>query len=833
MFSDPFSTELECLSAIANFLLKNRDETYSLWTESLEKIVPERYVFSLWASGDITLSLVELADHLMHSCDGSEALGEVEGVLLGEIKHAVAKTVTALFEIDVTHIQKYKRTQSSRDCRSLLRETNIWEIHNTLAELVREAMGYFGFPRSYSPPSQAAMMGSWGAANIIASCAVYTIIARARDLEIVDDSKMINDWLSGYCDHLSRPELGVLRQALHQLDSKYGVEQSKKVDLSLYWNDLHTTYENCMYPEVVSPLLGFQPFPRPNENDIDIRDTLSKLITTHFPRGSFLIDPRGFGGWTSVPFQTGAGIDPVATLSALEVLASISSKTQLDKTTQDSLLGAIQMSLLFLENDVRNTLDGADNWLDKARACPNLSERWQLGLLCRSVMAYVRIFQCLSSSTCAVKELNGELAEQALEVVNKLKETMYTALLVKVFKLEVEVRSPPYEAVPVALVSGNELSHWPGLDTGYVALALIRGWGDYKWEEATKHYAELISLKDRIRPVDWEKDGTLPLPPVLHATINMVKQQIVGPHNEVIVREHLIKKGLPSDGKPIKGAFLANISVVPGREYNPTIYLWATAHALSALVEWRRLGDQKHRDVESIRTNFAHLTQKTKIESARLRIVALASNGMPKWFGYGVVGICMFSYAVFLSINYSSTCFDQKLLSGQPELRHIIFSFIFLPLPCFWFTWLGIVVTSRFNHLLSEGLTGAVSVKSMDNKVKIWRTIIVGMWPFLCSIAIMILGVGSRDFVWFIDLINSYPNLIYTFIVIFILIVFPWDETKIGKGVISYIFQFENLVGIVNDIRRSWKICWKLSGILPNQGKDWIDIETNIKEMDE
>lgn len=259
----------------------------------------------------------------------------------------------------------------------------------------------------------------------------------------------------------------------------------------------------------------------------------------------------------------------------------------------------------------------------------------------------------------------------------------------------VEVRSPPYEAVPVALVSGNEISHWPGVDTGLVAVALLKGWEVYDWRQAINSFEVLRDVHHRICPPCFYPDGIPPrILPLFCTVMSLLKQQVVSHHNKDAVNKRFVFRGRPNsdNGDSLLGAFLANTGLAPGREFNPTVYLWATAHALSALVNWRQCVDDETtwaaKELDCIKEDHRN-------EMMPFRI--FAPFGKRETLLWPTIGVVSVSLVTSLLVVLHSVLLSGSLgLSAgyHALLYHTLLVVVSLP-PVVWYLWLLQVLRNR------------------------------------------------------------------------------------------------------------------------------------------
>ena len=195
--------------------------------------------------------------------------------------------------------------------------------------------------------------------------------------------------------------------------------------------------------------------------------------------------------------------------------------------------------------------------------------RQPLGNAARFVLQLVSIRDQLVAEYCTYPGTAGLIPR-----IDKMITPLYSSLLLQVFGSVVKYRSAPHESMPTAAIAGNEISHWPGIDVGLVLLALLRGRPYYDMRSSAQADRGLSEIADRICPPQMcDTAGRLPLRlPLFITLVALLKQQVVGYHNADEVRNCLQAKGIQCDN--VHGAFVATASLVAGREFQPTIYLW-------------------------------------------------------------------------------------------------------------------------------------------------------------------------------------------------------------------------------------------------------------------
>lgn len=438
MLSEPFNTDLDCLLEVTRFLLRHHDPVHHLWTESIEDLWSPHRVYSLWATADIMSSLLDVADYIdTRVATNAPATKSQLDTLKAQILRVVDAAAESLVKVNV-HIQRYAESQKKRDIDLLMGKGGISSCHQLLTEIVRETMGYYGWPRSFSPQPSSAH-GHWGTTNLIASCYAYIALRRRADMAskgVSHSPASINIWLRQYSDQLVRPELGLLRRSLRLLDDEFltrpSVSREQLTDDYLeYWDTLKITYERLVssIPHSFAAVLDRFPGTFPVHLD-GVVSVLANLVPSNLDHGVMWIDESGYGGWLSSPFHTGSGIDPVATLSALEVIAGSPNVNELTDKATARLLHAFDFGLASLENTVASASTDTTTWMTALHKDKELSERWPLGLMCRFVMAFYFIEQHLAREN-ALAQLDQTQADIFRDRARVLMAIMYTALIVK------------------------------------------------------------------------------------------------------------------------------------------------------------------------------------------------------------------------------------------------------------------------------------------------------------------------------------------------------------------------------------------------------------------
>lgn len=734
MLSEPFRHEIKCIKEVAEFLLAPQNRSSGLWVESLEDTWRSEHVYSLWATADIMRSLLAVVDLKEPELD------DLKKEFL-EAGQEFTKRIQSLLD----EIEKYRHRQKKRDIAFLVErpkgddKNTIPYWLDTLAEIARETQGYYGLPRSVIVAGTAEdKRQPRGTSNLIASCLIQRVLGVLRVKEGIPVE--INAWVKEFAIYLARPEYSMLRQAVSEIQPKAATIQ----DARELWSNLRDAYERrrnqwCK-PE------GLKSFPPPGLSEIDTLSTWIKDL----PSGAMWIDDNGQAGWMSVPFQTGSGIDPIATLVALEALAG--SEELLTKSHEkEYLFDAFNAGLTWFERFVQCDLPKA-GWQTALEDDPHLSDRWSLGLLSRFVVWLSWIIEQIGSE-------NSPGWNDFKARLSTLKEIIYTSLLVRVFRIIVEERSVPFESVPTALVAGNEISHWPGVDLGLVGFALLRGRAKYNWHNCCGRYTELGQFATRIFETCCDGDSDLPIElPLFSSVITMVKRQIIGSHNEKSIGERLRTRcGIGKDKEIVlRGAFLSSTGMTPGVEMSPTVYLWATAHALLALTEWRKgvTSDAKKARIIKLEDDLGN--------AKKSLIPHQIYDGTRMATGLWVGTICAVIYGLLAKFS---------MPKGSDEFNwHSLLVSISLLIPSvLWFLWLFSVLSKRVEGFLDWANLGPYRAY-VSRALKIPPAVVlltVTLWS-LKSLATTFPALRQEWFSWLvlssplIYVIGEYGNYIFS-----------------------------------------------------------------------
>ncbi|MBZ0158938.1 MAG: hypothetical protein K8G79_02115 [bacterium] len=558
---------------MSEFLLAQQDTNESLWGESIQDSWGGHRVYSLWTTADIIRSLI-----LVVELTGEEVtLQNLYNTIIDQCRKAEQKIIKIR-----ESIKSYGDNQRSRDIRYLEGSSEASDSLQKLEEILRESQGYYGLPRSVMnvvggetkpPPS--------GPTNLIASCLIYQALLRLH--KVIDQrngvqcpSPETHTKIKEFALYLARPECSLLRRATSEVNDLIAI-QSEKQEHAL--EELRKAYERrrTQWPRAER----LCQFPSIDADKAFVRNISGWVQRLTDNPGALWMDDQEHAGWTLVPFQPRAGIDPISTLVALQSLAD--SSEQFEGEERDRLLDAFEKGLKWLEGFISLGFK-SPNWITAVKEDENLSQRWPLDLLSRFVLWLSGLLRDIPSAPSSEwSEFRSRLAV--------LKDIMYTSLLVRVFRVTVEEQSKPFEPVPVALFSGYEISHWPGVDTGFVAFALLSGRSGYEWERCGKEYRELSRYRSKIFEPHASSGGDLPIDlPLFASVIRMVKRQIVGSHNEEILKSklELSNPSLQDAEVNLKGAFLASTGLMLGAPPTPSVYLWGTAHSLSAIVAWTK-----------------------------------------------------------------------------------------------------------------------------------------------------------------------------------------------------------------------------------------------------
>ncbi|MCP9625970.1 hypothetical protein NML43_02585 [Rhodopseudomonas palustris] len=512
--------------------------------------------------------------------------------------------------------------------------------------LLKDLQSYTGMPRSFVVSRTG--HAEWGTANLgvtaVTCRAVRKLSEKLKDnQDSVEKSKNFLKRMSSYC---YRPELSMLRLSVRQTRV---CEDYKSFNVIVGMKRDHGADENGISQNYARLRLAAQRYGLSTEPCSIHSQTekafseLGAFLDRFNPKitgaGCLLASSESFG-WALSSQNLVTDAEPSATLPAIEIISCAIG--YLPIAEMDSLITIFEFSITAFEHFLLRTQPMSRG--DRKTQGERISEQWSIEFTSRQIVHIFHIFESISDPI--KKSAIAERWNAVYRTIDRCFQFLYSALLIKTFQVTIEERGLPFEAIPQELYAGNEFAHAPGIDIGYVTYALLIGRPLFRPDDASQSFTQLQQYLPKILGHTKDYPDILPIDvPLYRILVSKVSERVISDYHF-------------EQGCHLVGGFLSSYSEPKHGQYRPTVYTWASAHALLALTHWR---SKNPIDNESLSREVGEISARTRqLESFGKYI---SGFGMPaidesggNHFNKGILLACIcFPLVAFGNLGYVVT----------------------------------------------------------------------------------------------------------------------------------------------------------------------------------
>ncbi|MFN0017164.1 MAG: hypothetical protein ACKVP0_02830 [Pirellulaceae bacterium] len=269
-----------------------------------------------------------------------------------------------------------------------------------------------------------------------------------------------------------------------------------------------------------------------------------------------------------------------------------------------------------------------DFWSPMRKAEP--SSVFSLGMMARGILATTEILRRGDSwiDELRKRSVDNAIVDDSAKTIKFFRElfrVFYAHLLMRTFDIIVKERTSPFEPMPVRIVVGNEITHWPGVDVGLITYSLLHGRDYFDQDKALEQFKPFNDRRGMV-PLEAEKATGInnvarlsPQLPLFQTLIALVQKGVIGSHNCDGAHQGFSSSARSVITAPsLRGAFITSGSNLSD-EQSTTVYTWSSAHALSALVAYERIQNDQSTEIAqlvSIKESHARQMNEKKLQSS-------------------------------------------------------------------------------------------------------------------------------------------------------------------------------------------------------------------------